>query len=110
MRTAILAISLTIFLAGCSTYGMRQATDGNHYMVGDSNCVLDKSYAVDGELFCHDSNGNFTGTRSALSHQDVMVELQKEQMQQQSFQDGLNALKANKPVYCNKIGTTVMCY
>lgn len=111
--SALTSLASIILLSGCSSAGPH-LVNGEYYYGGDSECVSYRQTATqrsNGEISCYNSSGQYTGTRTALS----LEEVQQYQQQQISIGDAINAfaqgVNQNRPVYtnCYRFGNQVQC-
>jgi len=84
----ICAISMTAFIAGCSTYAAPNYFEGNYYMAGDNNCVRFRPL-FGNRIMCVDKNGRDTEPREALTYGQLQAYQMHMQQQQAQF-DSLN--------------------
>ena len=92
MKKIVLIIGILV-LNGCamSAKPMR-ATDGNYYMVGDSNCNGNQTYVQYNRAYCYDRSGNYTGFRDALTAQDIQMYQYQKMREQQNIKAAINSL------------------
>lgn len=111
--SVLTSLASIILLSGCSSAGPH-LINGEYYYGGDSECVSYRQTATqrsDGEISCYNSSGQYTGTRTALS----LEEVQQYRQQQMSIGDAIsafaNGVNQNRPVYtnCYRFGNQVQC-
>ena len=79
--SALTSLASIILLSGCSSAGPH-LVNGEYYYGGDSECVSYRQTATqrsNGEISCYNSSGQYTGTRTALSLEEVQ-QYQQQQM------------------------------
>lgn len=96
MKLKILLV-ISLLLSSCALFRVAEPykINGNYYMVGDNNCVQWRVTDFN-RIDCYDSSGTPTGYRTAMSQQDMMLYINKQNQSSQSNKSNI--------VYCKKIG------
>ena len=64
---------VSVLLNGCGGYqAIPQKVGNNYYLVGDDNCRRGREIR-NGIVECYDADGNYKGTRSAMTQQDMYM-------------------------------------
>ncbi|MCR5257692.1 MAG: hypothetical protein K6E40_06000 [Desulfovibrio sp.] len=109
-----LIVFTSIFIGGCGGYQASPHRVGNnYYLVGDDNCRRGREIR-NGVVECYDANGNYTGTRSAMTQQDMYMwnarrqqEIAEQQMinQQMYYYNMQQQMQnLNNRLYLNSLG------
>ena len=83
----LLLLSLISLLTGCAHYATPQYVNGNYYLMGDDNCRRYRM-AGDNSIECYTADDDYTGTRTAMTEDDI----RRWQYQQQVQMAQINAL------------------
>lgn len=114
----IFLIALALSLTGCvSMQPQPQLYNGKYYMAGDRDCVRarqTRSQFEDGEISCYNSSNQYTGTRYAMTSQDIqmwsaMKQVEAAQAQARAAQDLANSATRPRTTNCYRIGNSVQC-
>ena len=84
LKYALFTVAMTV--AGCAGPAGPVSFNGQHYMAGDSTCARITSLTPS-RVMCHDSDGNETGWRDAMTPQDIENYFRQRQMQDQEMQN-----------------------
>lgn len=103
-------IVITVLLTGCASGPSPKFINGAYYLGGDSNCVRYRqtnTQREDQEISCYTSDGVYTGTRSAMTYQQMQMWAIHQENQRRDYEQ----MMRNRPVYtnCYTLGGQVFC-
>jgi hypothetical protein len=113
-RNIYLFAGMLCLLSGCASSPSPQLVNGAYFLAGDAECARYRqthSQQEDGAISCYDSQGHFTGTRYAMTSQDMQLYLAQQESGWKAFSDAMAQMNQNRPVYtnCYRFGNQVQC-